>query len=392
MKVSTTKRLETVQEYYFSRKLKEIAQMQADGKEIINLGIGSPDLPPPPAVIQTLANSAEGQLANKYQSYVGIPNLREAIATWYSKNYSVQLNPKDEILPLIGSKEGIMHLSMSFLESGDEVLVPNPGYPTYTAAAKLAGATILEYKLLEENAWEPDFETLESQDLSNVKIMWVNYPHMPSGKAASPALFEKLIAFGKSHNILICHDNPYSFVRNENRLSILSIEGAKDCAIELNSLSKSHHMAGWRVGMMVGKNDFIQSALKFKSNMDSGMYRPIQEAAITALQTSDNWHDAQNKIYRKRAIIAQEILESIGCTVNADQVGMFLWGKLNNQYLKKGDGFIHSDIILNQTGVFITPGGIFGDAGNQYLRISLCSSEEILNKAKSLIQTKINQS
>ncbi len=384
MKVNTTKRLATVKEYYFSRKLKEIAQMQAEGKSIINLGIGSPDLPPPPKVIQRLSESALGLTANKYQSYVGIPELRNAIASWYKEKYSVSLDEQSEILPLLGSKEGIMHLSMSFLEQGDQVLVPNPGYPTYAAAANLAGASILEYKLNEKNNWQPDFDELALQDLSKVKLMWVNYPHMPSGKAASQALFSNLITFGLKHNILICHDNPYSFVRNEKPMSILSIENAKECAIELNSLSKSHHMAGWRVGMMLGKKEFIQAALKFKSNMDSGMYRPIQEAAIEALKTDQEWHTIQNETYSNRAIVAKEILEIIGCTVSENQVGMFVWGKVEGD-LSKVNAFEISDQILNQTGVFVTPGGIFGSQGNNYLRISLCNSLETFQKAKSLI-------
>ena len=385
MKVNTTKRLDTIKEYYFSRKLKEIAQMQANGKSIINLGIGSPDLPPPSDVIKTLSESALDSAANKYQSYIGIPELRSSISKWYDEKYMVQLDAQSEILPLLGSKEGIMHLSMTFLEAGDEVLIPNPGYPTYSAAANLAGATILEYNLNEKNKWEPDFHQLEKQDLSKVKMMWVNYPNMPSGTPANPTLFKKLIAFGLKNNILICNDNPYSFVRNEKPLSILSIDGAKECAIELNSLSKSHHMAGWRVGMMLGKKEFIQSALKFKSNMDSGMYRPIQEAAIAALNTSDEWHKIQNDIYKKRANIATEILKIIGCSVSAYQVGMFVWGKVEGDQFK-GNAFEISDKILNQTGVFVTPGGIFGSEGNNYLRISLCSPEATFQLAKRLIQ------
>jgi len=387
MKVKTAKRLATVKEYYFSRKLKEIARLQVEGKTIINLGIGSPDLPPPSEVIKTLSENSLDKFANKYQSYVGIPELRNAISKWYNIKYKVSLDPTSEILPLMGSKEGIMHLSMSFLEDGDQVLVPNPGYPTYSAAANLAGASIVEYKLNKENNWEPDFEHLQKQNLSNVKLMWVNYPHMPSGTRASLALFEKLVAFGLKNNILICHDNPYSFVRNEKPLSILSVASAKDCAIELNSLSKSHHMAGWRVGMMVGKKDFIQSALKFKSNMDSGMYRPIQAAAITALETTDDWHKAQNNIYTKREIIAREILEHLGCEVSSGQVGMFVWGKISARHQSAENAYELSDQILNQTGVFITPGGIFGSEGNNYLRISLCNSLEIFQKAKALIQT-----
>ncbi len=384
MKVNQAARLESVKEYYFSRKLKEIAAMQASGKSIINLGIGSPDLPPPPAVLEELAKSSLALTANKYQSYAGIPALRNAIATWYQKNYGVTVSAEEEILPLMGSKEGIMHISMSFLNPGDQVLVPNPGYPSYSAAANLAGAKIIEYKLKSAKNWWPDFEALDRKDLSQVKLMWVNYPHMPTGTEASQFLFERLIRFAKQHNILICHDNPYSFVLNEKPLSILSVANAKDYAIELNSLSKSHHMAGWRVGMMIGKKEFLQTALKFKSNMDSGMYKPIQEAAIKALETDPSWHTDQNKIYEKRQQIAFEILEVLHCEVNLNQVGMFVWGKAPGK-----STFDLSDKILNETGVFITPGGIFGSQGNQYLRISLCSPEEVLNEALALIK-KIN--
>ena len=384
MRVNQAQRISSVKEYYFSLKLKEIAQLQANGKRIINLGIGSPDLPPPPTVIEALIKSAQDTGANKYQSYVGIPKLRKAIGYWYERKYSVSLNPDNEILPLMGSKEGIMHLSMTFLEKDDEVLIPNPAYPSYAAAAKLSGAKIISYKLNAENNWWPDFEQLERQDLGRVKMMWVNYPNMPTGAQASTALFEKLVDFARTHRILLCHDNPYSFILNKNPQSILSIPGAKECTIELNSLSKSHHMAGWRLGMMLGHADNIQSVLKFKSNMDSGMYRPIQEAAIIALKTNNDWHQAQNNIYQKRKNIATSILKHIGCKSDDQQVGMFVWGKIPQGYK---DAYELSDLILQKTGVFITPGGIFGTAGDAYLRLSLCSSELLLTEALALIKS-----
>ncbi|GAA5219569.1 pyridoxal phosphate-dependent aminotransferase [Membranihabitans marinus] len=389
MTIKSAHRIDSVVEYYFSKKLKEIAQLKSEGKEIINLGIGSPDLPPHQSVIRALTDGAENSQNHGYQSYIGIPELRAAYANWYANQYQVDLNSQTEILPLIGSKEGIMHISMTFLESGDEVLIPDPGYPTYRSAALLAGATIRNYSLISENGWQPNFTELESTDLSKVKIMWVNYPHMPTGAKASIELFEKLVEFGQRHNILICHDNPYSLILNPEPLSILSVAGAKDHCIELNSLSKSHNMAGWRMGVMVGKQEYISEILKFKSNMDSGMFRPMQLAAIQALSLDGQWYQDNNKIYEERKNIAYRILDQLGCSYETDQAGLFTWGRIPSSYRS---GFDLSDDILDHTGVFITPGGIFGDNGNAYIRISICTDAKVLNQALEKIESFVNQS
>ncbi len=331
MNIKPALRLESVEEYYFSTKLKEIAKMNAEGKDVINLGIGSPDLPPSASVINSLCEDAKDATAHSYQSYVGIPKLRKAFADWYRKYYDVNLNPDNEVIPLMGSKEGIMHISMAFLNEGDGVLVPDPGYPTYTSVSKLVGAKIHTYSLKEENNWYPDFEAIEkaNQDglisLDQIKLMWCNYPNMPTGADANDEIFKKLILFGKKHNIIICHDNPYSFVLNSKPCSILSIDGAKDICIELNSLSKSSNMAGWRVGALASNAQFIDWVLRVKTNMDSGMFRPIQVAAIDALNASEDWYGDINKIYGKRRSLALEIMEQIGAEVRPDQVGMFLW-------------------------------------------------------------------
>lgn len=371
-------RLEGIGEYYFSTKLREIDELNIAGKQIINLGIGSPDLPPHPEVIKLLQQEAAKDQVHAYQSYKGAPVLREAIAEWYKKYYAVSIAPATEILPLLGSKEGIMHICMTYLNQGDQVLIPNPGYPTYTSAVKLAGGTPLYYELTAENNWAPDFENLEKSDLSKVKLMWVNYPHMPTGQIPTKQLFEKLVAFGKKHHILICHDNPYSFILNEQPMSLLSVEGAKEVVIELNSLSKSQNMAGWRVGMLIAAEERVNEILRFKSNMDSGMFLPVQLAAAKALSLDKSWYDSVNKIYTERREKVFELLDILGCTYSKQQVGMFVWAKIPANYK---DGYALSDKVLYEANVFITPGGIFGSAGNEYIRVSLCSSMEKFSEA-----------
>ena len=368
-------RLEGIGEYYFSSKLREIEELNKAGKGIINLGIGSPDLPPHPAVIKTLQDEASKDNVHAYQSYKGSPILREAIAEWYKKYYAVTIAPATEILPLLGSKEGIMHICMTYLNEGDQVLIPNPGYPTYTSAVKLAGGTPLYYELTAENNWAPDFENLEKSDLSKVKLMWVNYPHMPTGQLPSKLLFEKLVAFAKKHQILICHDNPYS---------LLSIEGAKEVVIELNSLSKSQNMAGWRVGMLIAAEERINEILRFKSNMDSGMFLPVQLAAAKALSLDKSWYDSVNKIYQARREKVFELLDVLKCVYSKEQVGLFVWAKIPSDYK---DGYALSDKVLYDANVFITPGGIFGSAGNEYIRVSLCGSVEKFSEAIKRIET-----
>ncbi|PJE47208.1 MAG: aminotransferase [Sediminibacterium sp.] len=371
MQIAKSTRLEGIGEYYFSQKLREIEQLKKAGKNIINLGIGSPDLPPHPSVIKVLQDQAGLANTHAYQSYKGVPALRNAIAEWYKIQYQVGLNPDTQILPLLGSKEGIMHICMTYLNEGDQVLIPNPGYPTYTSAVKLAGGTPVYFELTEQNNWEPDFAALEVSDLSKVKLMWVNYPQMPTGKKPSIELFEKLIAFGKQHQILICHDNPYSFILNDAPMSLLSIPGAMETAIELNSLSKSQNMAGWRVGMLCGAEDRINEVLTFKSNMDSGMFLPVQHAAVAALGLGNDWYDSVNEIYAKRREKVFELLDTIQCKYSTNQVGMFVWAKIPEGVK---DGYELSDQVLYNSNVFITPGGIFGSAGNQFIRVSLCGS------------------
>ena len=374
----TSKRLNGIGEYYFSQKLREIDELNKSGKDIINLGIGSPDLPPHPDVIKTLQEESAKPSVHAYQSYKGSPILRKAISDWYKKWYDVELNPDNEILPLIGSKEGIMHICMTYLNKGDEVLVPNPGYPTYRSAVKLAGGKCVEYKLREKNNYEPDLKKLEKKGLKKVKLLFVNYPQMPTGQLPAKQLFEKLVAFGKKHNILIVHDNPYSFILNENPMSLLSVDGAKDCVIELNSLSKSHNMAGWRVGMLCGAKERIEEVLRFKSNMDSGMFLPVQLAAAKALSLGEEWYDEVNAVYKKRREKVFELLQLLDCEFSKEQAGMFVWAAIPAKYK---DGYVLSDEVLYKSNVFITPGGIFGTAGDKYVRVSLCSEEEKIEDA-----------
>ncbi|MDP5092658.1 MAG: aminotransferase class I/II-fold pyridoxal phosphate-dependent enzyme, partial [Polaribacter sp.] len=326
--IAAAKRLDTVQEYYFSQKLREVRNLQLAGKPVINMGIGSPDLQPPTAVLEAISQSMTDAGAHKYQSYQGLPELRKAMADFYKNKYQVTANPENEILPLMGSKEGIMHISMAFLNEGDGVLIPNPGYPTYTSVTNLIGATPVFYNLDEKNDWQPNFEELEEQDLSNVKIMWVNYPHMPTGSNATFETLEKLVAFGKKHQILIINDNPYSFVLNKNPMSILKVEGAKEVALELNSLSKTFNMAGWRVGMVLGKASYINEVLKVKSNMDSGMFYGIQKGAIKALELSNDWFESQNVIYEERRKLIWELADKLECTYQKDSTGLFVWAKI----------------------------------------------------------------
>ena len=376
--METSKRLEGIGEYYFSQKLREIDELNKQGKNIINLGIGSPDQPPHPDVIKTLQDESAKPNVHAYQSYKGSPVLRKAMSDWYKKWYNVDLNPDTEILPLIGSKEGIMHICMTYLNKGDEVLVPNPGYPTYRSAVMLAGGKCKEYKLREKNNYEPDFDKLSKKGLKKVKLMFVNYPQMPTGQLPSRELFEKLVAFGKENKILIIHDNPYSFILNENPMSLLRIEGAKDCVIELNSLSKSQNMAGWRVGMLCGAKERIEEVLRFKSNMDSGMFLPVQLAAAKALGLGKEWYDEVNKVYRERREKVFELLDLLKCKFSKEQVGMFVWAKIPSKYKT---GFELSDDVLYNSNVFITPGGIFGDSGDKYVRVSLCAPAEKFEEA-----------
>lgn len=364
-------RLASIHEYYFSQKLREIEELNKQGCKVINLGIGSPDLAPSEAVTAVLQNESSKPNVHAYQSYKGAPIFREAIANWYKYWYSVELDAATEILPLIGSKEGIMHVCMTYLNEGDEALVPNPGYPTYRSAVQLAGGNVREYELKEANQWMPDFEELETQDLSKIKLMWVNYPHMPTGQLPTQELFERLVAFGKKHNILICHDNPYSFILNDKPESLLSVDGAKEVVIELNSLSKSHNMAGWRIGMLCGAKERVEEVLRFKSNMDSGMFLPVQMAAAKALTLGKEWHDCLNEIYSERRIKVFALLDKLGCSYSKDQVGLFVWARIPEVYRS---GYEFSEKILQEAKVFITPGGIFGSAGDQYIRVSLCSS------------------
>ncbi len=381
--MTTSKRLEGIGEYYFSQKLREIDELNRQGKNIINLGIGSPDLPPHPDVIRTLREESEKPGVHAYQSYKGSPLLRKAISEWYQKWYNVDLNADTEILPLIGSKEGIMHICMTYLDKGDQVLVPNPGYPTYRSAVKLAGGKCIDYNLKEKNKYEPDFSSLAKKNLSRVKLMFVNYPQMPTGQAPTKELFEKIVSFGKENNILIVHDNPYSFILNETPMSLLSVEGAKDRVIELNSLSKSHNMAGWRVGMLCGAKERIDEVLRFKSNMDSGMFLPVQLAAAKALTLGKEWQDEVNRTYKERRTKVFEMLDLLKCKYSRQQVGLFVWAKAPAGYKS---GFELSDEILYKANVFITPGGIFGNAGDKYIRVSLCGSVEKFEEAKTRIQ------
>ena len=379
--IKAAKRLATVEEYYFSKKLREVRGLMAAGKPIINMGIGSPDLAPPAQVLTAIQGSLQDAGAHKYQSYQGLPALRNAISNFYKEKFQVVANPANEVLPLMGSKEGIMHISMAFLNEGDQVLIPNPGYPTYTSVTKLVGAVPLFYNLSAEHNWLPNFEELEGQDLAAVKIMWVNYPNMPTGTSGTLEMFEKLVAFGKKHQILIINDNPYSFVLNDNPISILQVAGAKDIALELNSLSKTFNMAGWRVGMVLGNEDYINEILKVKSNMDSGMFYGIQKGAIQALELSDDWFVAQNKIYQERRNLIWQLADKLGTTYDKRTTGLFVWAKIPEG--KKSEEV--TDAILYENDVFITPGTVFGSQGEGYVRFSLCVPVAVIKEAISRI-------
>lgn len=376
-------RLTLVSEYYFSRKLKEVAALNAQGMDIISLAIGSPDMPPSPQTIDKLCEVAKQPDAHGYQPTMGTPELRQAMAGFYNRWYGVLLNPQTEVLPLIGSKEGILHVTLAFVNPGDEVLVPNPGYPTYTSLSKLLGAKVVNYNLVEANGWQPDFDELEQMDLSKVKLMWTNYPNMPTGGNARRETYERLVDFAKKHHIVVVNDNPYSFILNEEHLSILQVEGAKDCCIEFNSMSKSHNMPGWRVGLCATNAQFISWILKVKSNVDSGTFRGLQLAAATAYDNSDEWHQEANiDTYRRRRHYAEQIMETLHCSYDPHQVGMFLWGKIPDQY---DDVEQLTEKVLHDARVFITPGFIFGSNGKRYIRISLCAKEEKLQEALTRI-------
>jgi len=374
-------RLNGIGEYYFSQKLREIDGLNKQGKDIINLGIGSPDLPPHPEVIKTLQEEAAKPNVHAYQSYKGSPVLRKAISEWYKRWYTVELDPDSEILPLIGSKEGIMHLCMTYFQHGIGVLIPNPGYPTYSSAVKLSGAVPIYYDLLEENNYEPDFSELEKvvqSSTTDIRGLFVNYPQMPTGQLPTRELFDKLISFARRNNVLIIHDNPYSFILNDNPMSILASDDAKDCAIELNSLSKSHNMAGWRVGMLCSAKERIDEVLRFKSNMDSGMFLPVQMAAARALSLDGSWYEQVNTVYKKRRDRVFQLLDVLKCNYSKKQAGLFVWAKVNERFK---DCYDCSDFVLHNSYVFITPGGIFGNAGEKYIRVSLCATEEKIDEA-----------
>ncbi len=378
MNIAVANRLNGIGEYYFSQKLAEIAELNKQGETVINLGIGSPDMPPHPDVIRVLQEESAKPNTHAYQSYKGSEILRKAFAGFFKTWYDVELNPATEILPLIGSKEGIMHICMTYLNEGDKALIPNPGYPTYSSAVTLAGGTPLTYNLTEENDWQIDFDDLQQQDLSKVKLMWVNYPHMPTGQLPTTEIFEQLVEFGTKNNILICHDNPYSFILNDTPKSLLSIDGAKDVVIELNSLSKSHNMAGWRVGVLCAAKERIDEVLRFKSNMDSGMFLPLQLAAAKALSLGDDWFTSLNEQYKKRRKKVYDLLDVVGCSYSKRQAGLFVWASLPAGYQT---GYQLSDEVLSQSRVFITPGGIFGSEGEAFIRISLCATEQVFEAA-----------
>lgn len=382
--IQPAERLQSVSEYYFSRKLKEVAQMNAEGKDVISLGIGSPDMPPSEETINVLCEQAKRADVHGYQPTVGIPELRKAMADWYKRWYNVELDPATEIQPLIGSKEGILHVTLAFVNPGDQVLVPNPGYPTYTSLNKILGSEIINYNLSENNGWQPDFKELEKMDLSRVKMMWTNYPNMPTGANATIELYEKLVDFALRHNIVIVNDNPYSLILNKKPLSILNVPGAKLCCIEFNSMSKSHNMPGWRVGMLATNAQFVQWILKIKSNIDSGTFRPMQLAAAQAYSNSIEWHEEANiQVYGRRRQLAEEIMRTLGCTFDTNQVGMFLWGRIPDHYNDVED---LTELVLHKARVFITPGFIFGSNGKRYVRISLCAKEEKLAEALKRIK------
>jgi LL-diaminopimelate aminotransferase len=385
MSIEPAEHIKSISEYYFSVKLAEVARMNAEGKNVISLAVGAPDRMPSQLTIETLCLSAQRPDVHAYQPYTGIPELRKAYAGWYKRFFNVDLSV-DEVLPLIGSKEGILHISMTFLNVGDGVLVPNPGYPTYRSVSNLLRAKVIEYDLLEDDGWYPDFDALEKMDLSGVKLMWVNYPNMPTGAKGSSELFEKLVAFGKKHEIIICHDNPYSFILNDKPMSILSVPGAKDICIELNSLSKSHNMSGWRMGMLSSNAQFVKWVLKAKSNIDSGQFKPMQLATVAALSNSDEWHTDMNRIYAERRVWAEKIMDLLNCRYDKSQVGLFVWGKLPDE-VSGSEEFIND--ILYKANVFITPGFIFGSNGERFIRISLGSSVDLIKEAYRRIENKI---
>lgn len=377
--ITPAQRIASVPEYYFSRKLKEVAQMNAEGKDIISLAIGSPDLPPSAQTIETLCREAQRPNAHGYQPTSGTPELKRAMAGYYQRRYGVTLNPMTEIQPLIGSKEGILHTTLAFVNPGEKVLVPNPGYPTYTALSQLLGCEVVYYDLLPENDWQPDFIAIEATDLSKVKIMWVNYPHMPTGTVALQETYERLVAFGRRHNILIVNDNPYSTILNRNPQSLLQVPGAMDCCIEFNSMSKSHNMPGWRIGMVAAKEEYIKYILRVKSNIDSGTFRAMQLAAVAAYDNDDTWHEAHNyNVYKSRRHAAEQIMDALHCKYDPNQVGMFLWGRIPDHY---DTVETLTERLLHEAKVFIAPGFIFGSNGNRYIRISLCATEEKIQEA-----------
>ena len=382
--IKPAERLSLVSEYYFSRKLKEVAQMNAEGKDIISLAIGSPDMPPSKQTIQTLCEVASRPDTHGYQPTMGTPELRKAMADFYKRWYGVELNPATEIQPLIGSKEGILHVTLAFVNPGEEVLVPNPGYPTYTSLSKILGAKVVNYDLMEDNGWQPDFEQLEKMDLSRVKLMWTNYPNMPTGGNARMETYERLVDFARKHNIVVVNDNPYSFILNDKPMSLLQVEGAKDCCIEFNSMSKSHNMPGWRVGMCATNPTFISWILKIKSNIDSGTFRGIQLAAAAALSNDEEWHHEANiETYSRRRKYAEQIMDALGCKYDPNQVGMFLWGRIPDRYSNCEE---LTERVLHEARVFITPGFIFGSKGERYVRISLCAKEEKIQAALERIK------
>ncbi|MDR0988850.1 MAG: aminotransferase class I/II-fold pyridoxal phosphate-dependent enzyme [Prevotellaceae bacterium] len=376
--IAPANRLAGVSEYYFSRKLKEVAAMNAQGLNVISLGVGSPDLPPSSETIECLCAEAHNEAAHGYMPYNGIPELRVAFARWYARWFGVDLNSNGEILPLIGSKEGILHTTLAFVNAGDQVLVPNPGYPTYTSLSRLLGAEVVYYNLTEAGGWLPDWDELERIDTSRVKLLWCNYPHMPTGTNATPELYARLVDFARRRNLVVVNDNPYSFILNDAPLSILSVPGAKECCIEFNSMSKSHNMPGWRVGMLASNAAFVAHILQVKSNIDSGMFRPLQLAAATALEAGGEWYEANNRRYARRRRIAGEILTAMGCTYRPHQTGMFLWGRIPERYT---DVEQLTERVLHEAHVFIVPGFIFGSNGARYVRLSLCCDEEKLGEA-----------
>jgi aspartate/methionine/tyrosine aminotransferase len=386
MKVNPADRTNVVQEYYFSRKLRQIDQMRQAGADIINLGIGSPDQPPSENTIKRLAKEAGKPGVHGYQSYNGSPVLRKAFADWYLKYFKVRLDPENEILPLMGSKEGIMHISMAFVNPEDEVLIPNPGYPTYSSVTNLVGGKIKYYDLDEKGGWFPDLDKLEKSGLRKVKLMWINYPHMPTGTKSSVSLFRQLVSFSLEHSILLCNDNPYSFILNKDYLSLLSVDGAMETALELNSLSKSHNMAGWRIGMVAGNSDYIKNILKVKSNMDSGMFLPLQMAAAEALNNPESWYDKVNITYKERRKTVESIMELLNCKFSKEQSGLFVWGRIPDE-IESCEIFVEE--ILNKAHVFLTPGFIFGSQGDRYIRISLCADNERLKEARERIANQL---